>query len=116
MLMDEEFVAVFPSLVRRLCDPGRAIVLQTLWFRADKQTGEVVMTHRDISDRTGIPERTVRRATNWLRNEGFLSSRRLSSENPTQVWRVNKEALDPYIALVRRGLGAHHRWIDGDQS
>lgn len=93
LLINEQFVAVFPSLVRRLGDANLAIILQSIWFQTDRRSGESVATHAELSEATGIPERTVKRGTSRLRELGLLDSRRLSSTDPTSVWTVNSESL-----------------------
>jgi hypothetical protein len=93
MLMDEQFVAVFPSLVRRLGDMNAAAVLQTLWWGREHRSGEITMTYAEMSARTGLPEYTLKRVTAKLRKDGYLSSRRVTSTNPIQVWMVHREAL-----------------------
>lgn len=94
MLIDEEFVAVFPSLIQRLGSASRAIVLQTIWFARDRLTDETVMTIDEVASRTGLTKRSVERAVAFLRENDYVSRRRLSSHNATSVWVVNTGTLE----------------------
>lgn len=89
LLIREQFVAVFPSLVRALGSIESAVILQHLHFLVgdDGTTGPV--TAQQISDATGIAERTVRRRLENLREVGVLTSSRATSMNPTQVHEID---------------------------
>lgn len=100
LLINEPFVAVFPSLVRNLGDANLAIILQSIWFQTERRSGEAIITHAELSEHTGISERTVKRGTAKLREMGHLEQRRLSSTDPTSVWRVNAEALTSLSATL----------------
>lgn len=87
LLMDERFVAVFPSLVRKLGNMEAAAILQHLHWSADV-TGWIHASYAQVSADTGITERTVRRRIQTLRDEGYLTARRASSTDATMVYRV----------------------------
>jgi len=88
-LIDEPFVAYLPSLAVHLGSPLRAIILQALWFARNRVTGETRMPYEELTQRTGITDRTLRSHVKWLRENGHLSSRRSSRMDATQVWEVH---------------------------
>lgn len=91
MLMNERFVAAFPSLIR-LLGPGSAIIVQHMHWRADADN-IVRITQVQISEETGIPLRTVERALAWLREQGYVDARRTSQSDATLIYRINLEKI-----------------------
>lgn len=100
LLMDEEFVAVFPSLVKRLGGMNEAAVLQTIHFTAN--LSHVVLDGRrwtmltagEIGRRTGLSDDAVLRALTSLREEGVLLDRSAGDGTRRLMWSINREALE----------------------
>lgn len=88
LLINERFVAVFPSLVRTLGSLESAVILQHLHFNAD-ETGQIRVSMQQISDETGIAQRTVERKVKWLRDEGWVTAERTSSYDATLTYRID---------------------------
>jgi hypothetical protein len=93
LLAHERFVVYYPSLARLLGHPIRAIVMQALWFERDDDD-ETVMGYALLSERTGVPERTLRDHMKWLCDQGWLSQRRKSPMDATTVWQVRANRVD----------------------
>jgi hypothetical protein len=93
LLINDEFVAVFPALIRATGSASRAIVLQTLWFARDRATGTTTMTIAEVADRTGLSHRTVERATTWARGVGALTRSKVGAYDHTSVWTVMPSVL-----------------------
>lgn len=87
-LMDEMYVAVFPSLVRLLGSVESAVILQHIHFRAQANDGRAVLTYQQISADTGISFATVRRRVTWLLDNGYLESERASTWDSTYAYTV----------------------------
>jgi hypothetical protein len=100
--MDERFVAVFPSLVRTLGSLESAVILQHLHFNADED-GDIRITHQQISDETGISERTVRRRITQLRDEGWITTDRAGAYDATSVHRIDHSRLTEPANLATSG-------------
>src|SRR5262245_11121977 len=96
LLIREQFVAVFPSLVRALGSMEAAAILQHLHFIADDEWATV--TKDAISEATGIHSKTVERRLDWLREQGLIESRRAEKFNATLQYRVRYD--HPLLAVV----------------
>lgn len=99
LLLDEEFVAVFPSLVRRLGGMNRAAVLQSIHFAAQIRGQQrdrriwTLMTARQIADRTGLSEDACQRALTSLVDAGVLISRAAGDGTRKLLWSIEYERL-----------------------
>lgn len=94
LLMEGEFIAYYPALAKRLGgQPLRAIIVQALWFRRDRQTDETRMSYDGIGDMVGASSRTIERQVKWLIENGYLSQRRASAADATSVFGVIVSAL-----------------------
>jgi len=91
LLLDGEFVAYYPRLGRLLGSVERAVVLQHLWFRRDRDTGLTTVSAKALADEVGMAQRTAERVLAWLADDerGYLvRCGRASSYDPTSVWEV----------------------------
>ena len=100
LLIDEPFVAVYPSLIRALGSATHAIVVQQLWYARDRRTGVTTMTVDAVADLTGLSKRTVERSLKWLRDRGILDRARAGAFDHTSVWTVNRAALTTQIGGI----------------
>lgn len=89
LLMNERYVAVFPSLVRLLGSLECAVLLQHIHWTAMAEGGRARVSHAQLSEETGISERTVRRRMSELRDGGWLAAERASSHDATLVYSVD---------------------------
>lgn len=92
LLINERFVAVFPSLVRLLGSLESAVILQHLHFCAD-ESGDIRTTRQEIADATGISIHTITRRLTWLREEGLVEARREEVRDATLTYRIDHRAL-----------------------
>jgi len=98
-LMDEQFTAVFPSLIRLLSgDVLSAVVLQAIHFRAqlsDLPDGWVEFTMQDLSDQIGISKYQAQRAINKLREPqlNLLFEDNKKGYNNGKIWKVDQDRL-----------------------
>jgi hypothetical protein len=104
MLMDERFVAVFPSLVRRLGSLESAVILQHMWWLGD-ENGFIKVTQQQISDETGIGLRTVERRVRWLREQGYVVARRTSAYDATLTYEIDTDRLAESSSPSRQSGG-----------
>lgn len=101
LLMDEEFVAVFPSLVRRLGGMNRAAVLQAIHFASQVQGLEVdgriwtPLTAAQIGRKTGLSDDSVQRALSALTASGVLKGRGAQQGTRRLMWTIVHEVLEP---------------------
>lgn len=101
MLMDEEFVAVFPSLVRRLGSINRAAVLQAIHFASQVQSHEIdgrrwtPLTATQIGRKTGLSTDAVQRALTALVGLGVLKGRGAKDGTRKLMWAIDHDALEP---------------------
>lgn len=99
MLIDETFVAVFPSLVRRLGGMNEAAVLQAIHFRSQIESrtfdGEpwTPMTAAEIGRSTGLSEDAAFRALAALRADGVLIGEAKEAHSRRMWWRIDLERL-----------------------
>jgi hypothetical protein len=100
MLLDENFVAVFPSLVRRLGGMNEAAVLQTIHFHFQinrKESGGqhwTPLTCAEIGKATGLSDDAVFRAITALRKELVLIGIGAQAGSRKLMWRIDYEVLD----------------------
>jgi hypothetical protein len=86
LLIAGDFIMLRMALVDALDgDIEAALVLQRIAWRCERD-GEWAATHEDIQQETRLSEWKVKRALTTLRDKGFISSRRVSPYDPTQVW------------------------------
>jgi len=100
LLLQEEFVAVFPSLVKRLGGMNEAAVLQTIHFTSQISASQdargvrwVTLTSAQIGRRTGLSDDAVLRALRTMRDMGVLIARP-TPRSRTLMWAINIEVLD----------------------
>jgi len=100
LLLQEEFVAVFPSLVKRLGGMNEAAVLQTIHFtsqiaasRDENGVRWVTLTAAQIGRRTGLSDDAVLRALRTMRDMGVLITRP-TPRSRTLMWAINIEVLE----------------------
>ena len=100
MLLDEEFVAVFPSLVKRLGGMNEAAVLQTIHFAAQMQSHVldgrrwVALTAAQIGRRTGLSDDAVLRALKSLREMDVLIAQNAGRGTRKLMWAIKSETLE----------------------
>lgn len=129
-LMDEQFTAVFPSLIRLLSgDVLSAVVLQAIHFRAqlsDLPDGWVAFKMQDLSDQIGISKYQAQRAINKLREPqlNLLFEDNQKGYNNSKIWKVdldrlleleqNAESLDSRAERIRPVKKADSLHMRGD--
>lgn len=100
LLLDEQFVAVFPSLVRRLGGMNEAAVLQTVHFasRLSQTTIDghqwTELTQTVIARQTGLSTDQVFRAVTNLREMGVLIAQPNPRGGRKLMWRINLDVLE----------------------
>ncbi len=100
MLLNEEFVAVFPSLVKRLGGMNKAAVLQAIHFASQiqsKQIGRISwtpMTANQISIKTGLSEDAVQRALSALVEMQVLIGQPAKDGSRKLMWVIVHENLE----------------------
>ena len=102
--MDERFVAYFPSLGRLLGSIEGAVLIQFIHWSRNTATGEARLTYAEMSEGTGISERTVRRRMGLLRDGGWVVARRSSRDDATISWRVDVAKIE---GASRGGQSGH---------
>jgi hypothetical protein len=113
MLMNERFVAVFPSLVRALGSIESAVILQYLNFHATD--GMVRITAQQIVEETGIALRTVQRRLTGLREQDLISDEgRATAFDPTLTFQINYD--HPILSSRDRQRDAQSRQNGGHSS
>lgn len=108
MLIDEEFVAVFPSLVRRVGGMNRAAVLQAIHFASQLQ-GRIVdgrrwtpMTAAQIAAKTGLSDDAVQRALQALVSMKVLIGRGAQQGSRKLMWSIVQEELEANRDIAER--------------
>ena len=100
MLLNEEFVAVFPSLVRRLGGMNKAAVLQAIHFASQIQSKRVgkndwtPMTASQISIKTGLSEDAAQRALSALVEMRVLIGQPVKDGSRRLMWMIVHEMLE----------------------
>lgn len=100
MLLNEEFVAVFPSLVRRLGGMNKAAVLQAIHFASQVQ-GQLIgderwtpMTATQLSHKTGLSDDACQRALSALVSMGVLKCRGAQQGSRKLMWLIQHDQLE----------------------
>lgn len=99
LLIQEEFVAYLPSLARVVGGIPEAVTLQAIWFKADKATGELVMSRGDLANYLGTSPSSVGRYVKHLSELGVLTyeGRSRVGYDKTTKFTVNPAALDALV-------------------
>jgi len=99
LLIQEEFVAYLPSLARVVGGIPEAVTLQAIWFKADKATGELVMSRADLAEYLGTSPSSVGRYVKHLAGLGVLTyeGRGRAGYDKTTKFTVNPAALDALV-------------------
>lgn len=111
LLMDERFVAVFPSLVRALAgDITGAAVLQSIHYRLQQVKGSrnerrIVLPLTEISDDLGISKDQAKRACVKLVDAGLVVVHGEQIRGARRTIGIDYDALD---ALAESGAKSHH--------
>lgn len=117
MLLNEEFVAVFPSLVRRLGSMNKAAVLQAIHFASQIQSKTIEgvrwtpMTASQIALKTGLSDDAAQRALTGLVEMGVLIGRGAAHGTRKLMWLIvhdqlelPREIAEPCTAKTRNDL------------
>lgn len=100
MLLNEEFVAVFPSLVRRLGGMNKAAVLQAIHFASQIQGQKIgnnkwtPMTARQLAVKTGLSEDAAQRALTALVEMRVLIGMGAKDGSRKLMWLIIYDLLD----------------------
>lgn len=99
LLIQEEFVAYLPSLARVVGGIPEAVTLQAIWFKADKATGELVMSRADLAEYLGTSASSLGRYVKHLSGLGVLTyeGRGRAGYDKTTKFTVNPAALDALV-------------------
>lgn len=102
LLIQEEFVAYLPSLARVVGGIPEAVTLQAIWFKADKATGELVMSRADLAEYLGTSASSVGRYVKHLSGLGVLTyeGRSRAGYDKTTKFTVNPAALDALVHVA----------------
>lgn len=108
LLLNERFVAVFPSLVRALGGIADAAVLQEIHFQL--QTGGkekdgqrwVPATLNDLSQAVGLSPDAINRTAKRLRDKGVLVTANPEAFQRRTWWRIDYDALN-HLAEPQNG-------------
>ena len=101
-----------------------AVILARIAWRCRRHTEGWTANLATIAAETGVPERTAKRATQRLREAGFIESRRAASYDARLTWSVIRESdivadfydlpagsyrrrSDHEITVAKNGGGAH---------
>lgn len=71
----------------------RAIIVQALWFRRDRETDETRMSYEALGEMVGCSADTAKRQVKWLVENGYMTKTRASSHDATSVFAISEEAL-----------------------
>ena len=93
LLIHDEFVAYFPSLGRALGSVEDAVLVQSLWFRRDRNTGTTTATVAELAAAVGMTERTARRRLGKMADAGVLEKCRAGAYDATTVWSVHLDRI-----------------------
>ena len=109
MLLNEEFVAVFPSLVRRLGGMNKAAVLQAIHFASHLQAQLIgkerwtPMTATQLSNKTGLSDDACQRALSALVSMGVLKCRGAQQGSRKLMWSIQHEQLEASREIAESG-------------
>ncbi|PMQ21644.1 hypothetical protein CIK84_08970 [Glutamicibacter arilaitensis] len=92
-MIHDEFVAYFPSLGRALGSVEDAVLVQSLWFRRDRNTGTTTATVAELAAAVGMTERTARRRLGKMADAGVLEKCRAGAYDATTVWSVHLDRI-----------------------
>ena len=108
LLIQEEFVAYLPSLARVVGGIPEAVTLQAIWFKADKATGELVMSRADLAEYLGTSPSSIGRYLKSLAGLGVLTyeGRSRAGYDKTTKYTVNPAALDALVRDAATGVTA----------
>lgn len=108
LLIQEEFVAYLPSLARVVGGIPEAVTLQAIWFKADKATGELVMSRADLAEYLGTSPSSLGRYLKSLAGLGVLTyeGRSRAGYDKTTKYTVNPAALDALVRDAATGVTA----------
>lgn len=108
LLIQEEFVAYLPSLARVVGGIPEAVTLQAIWFKADKASGELVMSRADLAEYLGTSPSSVGRYVKHLASLGVLTyeGRTRVGYDKTTKFTVNPSALDSLVRDAATGVTA----------
>lgn len=94
LLINEQFTAVYPSLVKTLNSLTLAVVLQTIHFKANlTDDGWVHCSMQDLADTTGLSRDGVQRAMSKLRQMDLLFEDNQDGYNNSKSWRIDHDVL-----------------------
>lgn len=107
LLIQEEFVAYLPSLARVVGGIPQAVTLQAIWFKADKATGELVMSREELADYLGTSPSSLGRYVKHLAGLGVLTyeGRSRGGYDKTTKFTVSPAALDALVQDAATGVG-----------
>lgn len=71
----------------------RAIIVQALWFRRDRESNETRMSYEALGEMVGCSADTAKRQVKWLVENGYMTKTRASSHDATSVFAISEEAL-----------------------
>jgi hypothetical protein len=114
LLINDEFVSYFPALGRALGSVEDAVLVQMLWYRRDRDTGETEMTAAALAEQVGMKVRTTERRLSGLISSGVLSKRRKSAYDPTSVWSIHHDKIDVSAGQTVTAKVAVTRYENGD--
>lgn len=108
LLIQEEFVAYLPSLARVVGGIPEAVTLQAIWFKADKGTGELVMSRAELADYLGTSPSSLGRYLKSLAGLGVLTyeGRSRTGYDKTTKYTVIPAALDALVQDAATGVTA----------
>lgn len=110
-LIDERFVALFPSLVRLLDgDIAGAAILQNIHYRLQQEKGprnerSIVLPLREIADDLGISRDQAKRAVIRLKDSGLLAIRGDDRRGTTRRVGIEYDLLESFGTS---GAKSHH--------
>lgn len=110
LLLNERFVAVFPSLVRLLGGVADAAVLQEIHYQLQMGGKEhdgarwVPATAKDLSTAIGLSSDAVTRTAKRLKDKGILVTANPEAFQRRTWWRIDYDLLD-HLAETQNGNG-----------
>lgn len=95
LLINEQFTAVYPSLVKTVNSLTLAVVLQTIHFKSQlTDDGWVHCSMQEIADITGLSRDGVQRAMIKLRQMNLLFEDHESGYNNSKSWKIDLDILN----------------------
>lgn len=95
LLINEQFTAVYPSLVKTLDSLTLAVVLQTIHFKAQLTDDDWVhCSMQELADATGLSRDGVQRAMIKLRQKNLLFEDNQDGYNNSKSWKIDYEVLN----------------------